>query len=328
MFKTVSFLIKEEIFRQLLAEEFSLLSEATPTTLPEIHKWFHSLDKGKKRRLVREVNTILLYNLSKDKLYLKFVMKNYVQDENLALNLLLYVSGEYSLMESFFKPYVAKMYGTYITRFYLNPKGFFGRKAIITGNQELDNIILNAIQTEFESELGSNTNKNLPSQYENILSDLEIQIQDVIDTNEKQLTDRLNESFLDPHKVEKLLSSIQHIFYLNQATIKTMRTILKSMNVEDMKRIASGGQSNTSNILALGVMRRAAELLYRVKLTDPIMAKMLGLLAYRLISQNSKYHGKLKPSIARFITKKMAQVKKPTNTFSKMQANRADYAGG
>jgi hypothetical protein len=75
-------------------------------------------------------------------------------------------------------------------------------------------------------------------------------------------------------------------------------------------------------------MRRAAELLYRVKLTDPIMAKMLGLLAYRLISQNSKYHGKLKPSIARFITKKMAQVKKPTNTFSKMQANRADYAGG
>lgn len=332
MFNKPSFIIKEEIFRHILVEEFPLLNEA-PVSLPQVVSWFHSLDKNIRRRIIKEINTIFLYNLSQDGAYRKYIIKNYLQDENLCLNVFLYVSGKYSLMEEYFKPYVTRMYANYLLRYYLNPKGFFGAKAAITGNKQIDQIVLEIIQEELQRELASKDIKDLPSEFENLLSDLETNIENVFNTNEKQIKDRLDESFLDPNKIEKLLNSVQHIFYLNNATIKTMRTILKSMNTDDMKKITSGGRNNTSNILSLGIMRRTAELLYKIQLSDPIMDKMLGLLAYRLMSQNSAYFNKLKPALGNFIYKKMQEIKsiKPKNKVLKYAtdaaAKKAEYAG-
>lgn len=325
MYNDFKNIIKEELVRHLIVEQVSLFKKlneddlntgkdaefdnsngTSEETFETTIRWFSNLNKSAKKDVIEDINNIFLSQISLDPEVKEYVLKKYINDEKLCLNILLSSIQDKTGVE-FLNSFVIKVLSNFLSKKYLNPDGFFGTKALITGNKKLDKLILLTIFNLFEKDLKRGNIKDMPKGFSGIVKNLENNLKKIINNNINKIqiiklqNSQLNEGIIDSFKIEKLLYSINRLLKLNKETVNIIREVLKNTNADDLQNVLKDGASYTAVLLSIGIMRRTGEVLDKIKLKDPILDNMLRLLSLRLLSENNAYFETLNRKLSDFI---------------------------
>lgn len=316
--------IKNEIFRGVILERFHFLFE-TRRTDTEILTHLNSLKPKDQLKLIQDINSIFIFYLvDKDQNIYKFLFKDYGKSKDMALSVMYYVANTTPALLNNLSHYVFQMYSGFIFNKFLNPRGFFNTK--ITGNKELDAIIIASIRSTVHEDLKKS---KLPTGFDKFVVQIKNKIDDVVYDAGDKILDRLDEGWFDGDKSNKFVNSIRLLLDpINAGTINTIRQQLKLMSKDDRKKYSEGGRSNTATVVTSAILQRTAYVLDNIKIKNLQIDTMLKVISLKLLAREEQIYNPLYKDVNNFLKAQLSKLQKPKNKISKHVADKASYAGG
>lgn len=315
--------IKNEIFRGVILERFHFLFE-TRRTNAEILTHLNSLKPKDQLKLIQDINSIFIFYLvDKDQNIYKFLFKDYGKSKDMALSVMYYVASTTPTLLNNLSHYVFEMYSGFIFNKFLNPRGFFNTK--ITGNKELDAIIIANIRSTVQEDLKKS---KLPTGFDKFVVQIKNKIDDVVYDAGDKILDRLDEGWFDGDKTNTFVQSIRLLLDpINAGTVNTIRQHLKLMSKDDRKKYSEGGRSNTTTVVTSAILQRTAYVLGNIKIKNLQINTMLKIISLKLLANEEQIYDPLYKSINQFLKNQLSKLQKSKNKISKYVADKASYAG-
>lgn len=353
--KTFKDIVKEEVFRQYLVGNLLSLDEQlqgdgeerkmkktgrklkysdvaseleddedadTNLTADELINNYNAKPDDEKREMVSSANSLFISELSNNDEFVEFTLNKHIDNEELFFNLLLYAIGKKDELPAI-KHNIYKFYLDFILDKFFKPTStFIGTKSALTGNKKVDKAVKMVIFKYFSRLLRSKY--SFPKHYRS----LDNKITAYIKNNLQDVRGEINEGLLTSINLTRLMFSIGFLFDFNKKTNAQIKAVLSEMDPEDLKETSKGGKSNTATLITKAILKRIAEELVIIKIgADPNLDKLLALIGYDLIRENSDLNNALEDVLEKLIQNKLEDLKKPNTKLTNMLASFGGFAG-
>lgn len=267
----------------------------------EVLKLFHSKTNAEQAEIIKTtMQEFLSVFLSGN--FLKIAVQQNLDNEELTIHILEYGYGnKTNKVFNQIKEDVFDIYLNVIVAYFFKDKG---KDSQITGNKNIDRIILNSLQKALIYDIKRD---QIPDWLEVISKTIDDEIKEYFE----EQNDVLQEAIIGPRSI------VQAVFKFNQPTMDFIKQELdKGLDTREIKKYRS--ENKAAVAVASAIVRRAAYVFKDLNTGDKVINGILDLIATKLFKDNSTIKYNLITLITKDVTKKIDRLKSGNFAVSKL----------